>query len=93
VLNKLLTSFCNQFWSRAYNSKIHKNARKHFCRNGDSPNRPQIEHPVGGDDTRDWGPPFLQSGESRESCYFLSVNRNKKSVCVNLKEKKGGGNI
>ena len=49
----------------------------------------KIEHPVGGDDTRDWGPPFLESGESKESCYFLSINRNKKSVCVNLKEEKG----
>jgi hypothetical protein len=50
----------------------------------------KIEHPVGGDDTRDWGPPFLTSGESKESCYFLSINRNKKSVCVNLKEERGG---
>lgn len=49
----------------------------------------KIEHPVGGDDTRDWGPPFLGSGDSQESCYFLSINRNKKSVCVNLKDERG----
>lgn len=49
----------------------------------------KIEHPEGGDDTRGWGPPFLESGDSRESCYFLSINRNKKSVCVNLKEERG----
>ena len=51
----------------------------------------KIESPRGGDDTRSWGPPFIQSkdGDSRESCYFLSVNRNKKSVCVNMKKQKG----
>ena len=50
----------------------------------------KIEHPEGGDDTRDWGPPFLEAEDgSRESCYFLSVNRNKKSVCVNLKVERG----
>ncbi|XP_016131599.1 succinate--hydroxymethylglutarate CoA-transferase [Sinocyclocheilus grahami] len=38
-----------------------------------------------GDDTRAWGPPFV--GE--ESAYFLSVNRNKKSIAVNLKDPKG----
>ena len=35
----------------------------------------KIEAPGVGDDTRSWGPPFLGEGESRESCYFLSVNR------------------
>ncbi|KAL4222260.1 hypothetical protein ACF0H5_018297 [Mactra antiquata] len=46
----------------------------------------KIENPGGGDDTRSWGPPFC--GES-ESAYFLSVNRNKRSVCVNIKDKSG----
>jgi formyl-CoA transferase/CoA:oxalate CoA-transferase len=41
----------------------------------------KVEEPGKGDDTRSWGPPF-QSGEST---YFLSVNRNKKSVTLNLK--------
>ncbi|XP_038245902.1 succinate--hydroxymethylglutarate CoA-transferase isoform X7 [Dermochelys coriacea] len=38
-----------------------------------------------GDDTRAWGPPFVGT----ESIYFLSVNRNKKSIAVNMKNPKG----
>lgn len=45
----------------------------------------KVEQPGRGDDTRGWGPPFVKG----ESAYFLSVNRNKKSVTVNLKEKEG----
>jgi len=45
----------------------------------------KIEHPERGDDTRHWGPPF--AGE--ESAYFLAVNRNKRSIGVDLKEQKG----
>jgi crotonobetainyl-CoA:carnitine CoA-transferase CaiB-like acyl-CoA transferase len=41
----------------------------------------KLERPAAGDDTRSWGPPFDQRGES---AYFLSVNRNKKSVAVDL---------
>ena len=41
-----------------------------------------IEHPARGDDTRHWGPPFAGG----ESAYFLSVNRNKRSAGVNLKD-------
>lgn len=44
-----------------------------------------MERPGTGDDTRSWGPPFL----GKESCYFLSVNRNKKSVAVDLKQPAG----
>lgn len=44
----------------------------------------KIESPKG-DDTREWGPPFI--GE--ESAYFLSVNRHKKSLVLNLKKPKG----
>lgn len=46
---------------------------------------PQVERPGTGDDTRSWGPPFLGT----ESCYFLSVNRNKKSLAVDLKQPAG----
>jgi len=46
----------------------------------------KIEHPVRGDDTRAWGPPFLDG----ESAYYLSVNRNKESVAVDFKTADGG---
>jgi crotonobetainyl-CoA:carnitine CoA-transferase CaiB-like acyl-CoA transferase len=42
----------------------------------------KIEIPGSGDDTRHWGPPFI--GE--ESAYFLSINRNKRSLTLNFKE-------
>jgi len=45
----------------------------------------KIEHPERGDDTRHWGPPFAGG----ESAYFLSVNRNKRSAGVNLKDPEG----
>ncbi|HEV8340141.1 MAG TPA: CoA transferase [bacterium] len=45
----------------------------------------KVENPDGGDDTRGWGPPFLQG----ESTYFLSVNRNKESLTLNLKDGRG----
>jgi glutaryl-CoA transferase len=49
----------------------------------------KVEHPERGDDTRQWGPPFAGAGEARESAYFLSVNRNKRSIGVNLKDAEG----
>ncbi|XP_069469398.1 succinate--hydroxymethylglutarate CoA-transferase isoform X2 [Ambystoma mexicanum] len=45
----------------------------------------KVEKPESGDDTRSWGPPFVGT----ESAYFLSVNRNKKSIAVNLKDPNG----
>jgi len=45
----------------------------------------KIEHPVQGDDTRAWGPPFIAS----ESAYFLSINRNKESVAIDFKTARG----
>ncbi len=47
----------------------------------------KVENPGSGDDTRGWGPPFVQpeSGD-RESTYFLSANRNKESITLDLKE-------
>jgi crotonobetainyl-CoA:carnitine CoA-transferase CaiB-like acyl-CoA transferase len=46
----------------------------------------KVEAPGTGDDTRGWGPPFVQPDDSRpESTYFLSANRNKESIALNLK--------
>ena len=42
----------------------------------------KVEQPGRGDDTRGWGPPFIGD----ESAYFLSVNRNKESLTLNLKD-------
>ena len=44
----------------------------------------KIESPAG-DDSRGWGPPFLGEGEDRESTYFMSANRNKESLVLDLK--------
>jgi len=46
----------------------------------------KVEQPVTGDDTRMWGPPFMENDEERESTYFLSVNRNKRSVTIDMKD-------
>ncbi len=45
----------------------------------------KVEHPRKGDDTRAWGPPFLEG----ESAYFLSINRNKESVTLDFKQPEG----
>jgi crotonobetainyl-CoA:carnitine CoA-transferase CaiB-like acyl-CoA transferase len=45
----------------------------------------KIEQPGKGDDTRAWGPPFLEG----ESAYFLSINRNKESVTADFKHPDG----
>jgi crotonobetainyl-CoA:carnitine CoA-transferase CaiB-like acyl-CoA transferase len=45
----------------------------------------KVEHPAGGDETRTWGPPFVGG----ESAYFLSVNRGKRSVALDLKDPEG----
>lgn len=44
----------------------------------------KIEHPERGDDTRQWGPPFVQQGEARMSSYFSCCNRGKQSVALDF---------
>ena len=45
----------------------------------------KIEIPGTGDDTRGWGPPYIGD----QSAYFLSINRNKRSITLNLRNPKG----
>ncbi len=45
----------------------------------------KVESPGTGDDTRGWGPPFVGPEDARESTYFLSANRNKQSIALDLK--------
>jgi crotonobetainyl-CoA:carnitine CoA-transferase CaiB-like acyl-CoA transferase len=52
----------------------------------------KIERPGSGDDTRSWGPPFLKDRDgkdTREAAYFLSVNRGKKSVTLDISKPEG----
>lgn len=46
----------------------------------------KVERPGKGDDSRGWGPPYVERDGVRESAYYLSINRNKKSVVLDLKE-------
>jgi crotonobetainyl-CoA:carnitine CoA-transferase CaiB-like acyl-CoA transferase len=52
----------------------------------------KIEHPRGGDDTRRWGPPYLEdeAGQATgESAYYLSANRGKQSVAIDFSREEG----
>jgi crotonobetainyl-CoA:carnitine CoA-transferase CaiB-like acyl-CoA transferase len=52
----------------------------------------KVERPRVGDDTRSWGPPYLKDRDgkdTRESAYYLSVNRGKRSITVSLDKPEG----
>ncbi len=49
----------------------------------------KIEQPGKGDDTRSWGPPWHGDGDERLSAYYLSANRNKKSVTIDISKPEG----
>jgi crotonobetainyl-CoA:carnitine CoA-transferase CaiB-like acyl-CoA transferase len=52
----------------------------------------KVENPDGGDDTRHWGPPYMADSDGEptaESAYFLCANRNKRSLCVDMKSAQG----
>ena len=52
----------------------------------------KIERPVGGDDTRAWGPPFLKNADgadTAETAYFMCANRGKKSLTLDIASARG----
>jgi len=52
----------------------------------------KIERPGAGDDTRGWGPPWMKDAQGKdtsEAAYYLSVNRNKKSVTLDISRPEG----
>lgn len=52
----------------------------------------KVERPDVGDDTRGWGPPFLQDqggGATRDAAYYLCTNRNKQSVTIDITKSEG----
>lgn len=52
----------------------------------------KVERPGCGDDTREWGPPFLKGRDGQdtsEAGYFMSANRNKRSVTIDITTRKG----
>src|SRR3546814_5625934 len=52
----------------------------------------KIERPGQGDDTRKWGPPFVKDAGGKntsESGYYLSVNRNKRSITLDIAQPEG----
>lgn len=52
----------------------------------------KVEKPGEGDDTRNWGPPFLKDkngGDTHESAYYLCCNRNKRSITIDITKEEG----
>jgi len=52
----------------------------------------KIERPEAGDDTRKWGPPFVKDAggnNTSESSYYLSANRNKRSIAIDYTQPEG----
>ena len=49
----------------------------------------KVERPETGDDTRQWGPPWFENSDDRQSAYFLATNRNKRSITVDLAAPRG----
>ena len=52
----------------------------------------KVERPGSGDDTRQWGPPYLKDKndeDTSEAAYFLSANRGKKSICIDIRSDEG----
>jgi crotonobetainyl-CoA:carnitine CoA-transferase CaiB-like acyl-CoA transferase len=53
----------------------------------------KIERPGEGDETRTWGPPYVEGRGAREAAYYMSANRGKSSVCVDMATPEGAALI
>jgi crotonobetainyl-CoA:carnitine CoA-transferase CaiB-like acyl-CoA transferase len=55
----------------------------------------KVERPGLGDDTRSWGPPFVEGddGPTQESAYYLCANRNKRSIAVDIAKPEGAQTV
>jgi len=56
----------------------------------------KVEHPIAGDDARHYGPPFLKDGDgdfTEDSAFFLSCNRNKRSITIDHSKPEGAALI
>lgn len=55
----------------------------------------KVERPGLGDDTRAWGPPFVQGsdGPTQESAYYLCTNRNKRSIAIDIATTEGASTV
>ena len=49
----------------------------------------KVERPGAGDDTRHWGPPWLEHGDEKVAAYFLAANRGKRSVAIDFATEEG----
>ncbi|UUP16174.1 CaiB/BaiF CoA transferase family protein [Nitratireductor thuwali] len=51
----------------------------------------KVENPDGGDDTRKWGPPFVEgaAGENLSAAYYHSTNRGKRSIALDFRQEEG----
>ena len=52
----------------------------------------KVEKPIEGDDTRHWGPPFakdLKGQDTSETAYYICINRNKRSITVDISKPEG----
>jgi crotonobetainyl-CoA:carnitine CoA-transferase CaiB-like acyl-CoA transferase len=49
----------------------------------------KVEKPGAGDDTRHWGPPWLEHGDQKVAAYFLAANRGKRSLAIDFATEKG----
>jgi formyl-CoA transferase len=49
----------------------------------------KVEKPGAGDDTRHWGPPWLEHGDQKVAAYFLAANRGKRSVAIDFATEEG----